>query len=64
MTLRIERVVPTPPPEIRMSFAVGDGWAIVAALAEYAERHPGAAQVQEWKRWASELDAVLRREQP
>lgn len=51
---------PAPPKQIEMTFERNDGWAIVAALAEYAERHPGAAEQEKWKRWARELDDVLR----
>jgi hypothetical protein len=57
----IERVVPEPPTHIRMSFPLDEGWAVVAALKDYAEQHPDAAGVDKWAKWAQTLDAELRR---
>jgi hypothetical protein len=61
--VKIERVIPKPPPtEIQMTFGRNAGWAIVAALKEYAAHHPYAAHVENWKRWADDLDEELRRD--
>jgi hypothetical protein len=47
--MKIDRAQPPPPPcEITMTFPVQEGWAIVAALKEWAERHPNAADVEMW----------------
>jgi len=60
--MKIERHAPEPPPpEFTMTFTRDDGWAIVAALAEYADAHSGARDRDTWKRWAKELDCELRR---
>jgi hypothetical protein len=61
MTMKIERVIPQPQPEFTMTFSRDDGWAIVAALSYYAEKHVGAVERDEWKQWAADLDKELRR---
>ena len=59
--MRIERVRPQPPPtQFSMTFSMNDGWAVIAALKEYAERHPQAAEREQWKAWAAELDKTMR----
>lgn len=58
--MKIERFNPKPPAEFKMTFARDDGWAIVAALREYVERHQGAAHLEDWKKWAADLDRELR----
>jgi len=59
--MRIKRTVPEPPPTFVMTFTQHEGWAIVAALTSYAERHPDAAHSGDWLSWAKTLDAELRR---
>jgi hypothetical protein len=53
---------PPPPREISMTFSSGEGWAVVAALREYADHHAGAADVAKWNEWATALDRELHRE--
>ena len=53
--------LPQPPPEFEMRFSRDEGWAIVAALKEWCWHHRAAANVSEWREWADELDAKLRR---
>jgi hypothetical protein len=54
-------VPPVPPPVFLLTFTRDEGWALTAALREYAERHPHAADKNEWLQWAKELDRELRR---
>jgi len=49
-----------PPPGYGLEFSRDEGWVIVAALADYAATHPDAAERDEWRRWAKELDRELR----
>lgn len=60
--MKIETAVPVPPPrEIRMTFPAHEGWAIMAALREYADLHPGAVHAENWREWAFKLDKELRK---
>lgn len=60
--MKINRFQPAPPaPQFTMTFTQHEGWAIAAALAFYAERHPDAAERETWMDWAKRLDAELRR---
>lgn len=60
--MKITTMQPPPPPrEIVMTFSIDDGWAIVAALREYVDRHQGAVHRDEWRQWAKDLDDELRR---
>lgn len=60
--MQIERVDPKPmPPNFRLTFSQNDGWGIVAALREYAERHPNAVENEKWLQWAKDLDRELRK---
>lgn len=61
--MKIASIAPNPPPprEITMSFPQGEGWAIVAALREYADRNPRAVNESHWREWAKALDRELRR---
>lgn len=62
--MRITAQIPQPPPkEIVMTFPKAEGWAIAAALAEYAERHPEAVRAALWNEWATRLDEILRSSQ-
>ena len=58
--MKISYVQPIPEREVVMTFAEGDGWAIIAALTEYADQHPSAVGYDKWKKWAKDLDALLR----
>lgn len=53
--------LPPPPRHIEMTFPQSEGWAIVAALSDYARAHPAAAEVESWREWAKTLDDELRR---
>jgi hypothetical protein len=44
-----------------MTFTVGEGWAIVAALRTYAELNPQAAREAQWRDWAATLEEELRK---
>jgi hypothetical protein len=59
--MKVERVIPRPPPEFTMTFSKDEGWAIVAALREYSDKHPQAMDRDEWREWADVLDKELRR---
>lgn len=59
--MRIASEYPRPPREITMAFPESDGWAIIAALIEYAESHPNAAHADHWRDWAKRLDEELRK---
>jgi hypothetical protein len=59
--MKIESFTPQVPRQIRMEFDRNDGWAIIAAINEYAEKYPQAVEVEKWKRWASDLDKELRK---
>lgn len=59
--MKIEPVHPIREREVMMVFTVSEGWAITAALAYYAEKHPGAAEREQWLTWAKALDTELRR---
>lgn len=56
------RVVPPPRvrAEISLTFSTDEGWAIVAALREYADNHPDAVHREEWRKWASDLYDRMR----
>ncbi len=59
--MKIRRVQPpAPPPVFLLEISDGEGWAVVAALREYAERHPHAVEVEAWRSWAKDLDRKLR----
>jgi hypothetical protein len=60
--LRIELVTPPPPPkQVSMTFPRDDAWAIIAALREYADRNKRAVHREDWIKWASDLDELVRR---
>jgi hypothetical protein len=59
--MRIERFIPTPAPSFTMTFTREEGWALVAALSDWADKHPDAASLDEWKQWATDLTRELRR---
>lgn len=50
-----------PAPTYRLEFNAFEGWAVVAALRDYADRHPQAACVKEWELWADALARELRK---
>jgi hypothetical protein len=49
-----------PPPEIVMTFTRDEGWALMAALYEWTEKHPLAADVAQWRQWHEDLRKLLR----
>ncbi len=59
--MRFKREIPKPPPEIVMTFSEHEGWAVLAALTEWANDHPDAHDAETWRGWAKELDALLHR---
>jgi hypothetical protein len=54
------RQPPPPPPVFEMEFDRTEGVALVAMIRDYVHHHPQAANIADWKRWADELDRVLR----
>ncbi len=59
--MKIERLVPRPPPEFSLTFSRDDGWTLVMALKDAYEKYPQAADREEWRQWATDLDKELRR---
>jgi hypothetical protein len=43
-----------------MTFPHSEGWAVVAALRDYADAHPEAADAKAWRAWSKELERELR----
>jgi hypothetical protein len=66
--MKIDRVIPQPPPpppvQFSLVFTRDEGWAIVAALRDYADRHPSAARADDWLQWAKDLDRELCNKEP
>ncbi len=59
--MKISKERPEPLPlEIVLRFPVGEGWAVAAALREYADSHPQASHRDSWRSWAADLDRFLR----
>lgn len=58
--MNIKRVVPPVEPQFTLTFSRHEGWTVLGALRFWAEKHPIAADVAEWRTWAEELDRELR----
>jgi hypothetical protein len=59
--MKIETYQPPKPPKVyRLEFSREDGWAVVAALADFARKNPNANNSELWRDWANELDRLLR----
>lgn len=58
--MKIELTIPKPPPEFHMTFNRDEGWALCAALKQFADNHPRAEEVLTWHDWADKLDSLLR----
>ena len=43
-----------------MNFPIGESWAIIAALREYAYAHPKAHDHDKWLEWSDNLNDVVR----
>jgi hypothetical protein len=48
-------------PEFSLTFSRDDGWALVMALKDAYTKYPEAADREQWKQWAEDLDKELRR---
>lgn len=62
--VRITRTIPPavqPPAEFTMTFSQDEGWALRMALLDAHAKYVDAADREDWKKWAQELDGLLRR---
>lgn len=59
--MKIARVIPPAEPKFSLTFSRDEGWAIAMALWDAYTRYPEALDREQWKSWASELNAELRR---
>lgn len=59
--MKIARVIPPAAPVFSLTFSRDEGWAIVMALSDAYEKYPVAAEREDWKAWAQDLDKELRR---
>lgn len=59
--MKVSSVIPPNARQISLTFPQDQGWAIVAALREYADRHPDAQHREDWRNWAEALDKELRK---
>lgn len=56
------KVTSSPPVRTyRLEFTRDEGWAVAAALREYAVLHSDAADVKQWELWADALARELRK---
>lgn len=58
--MEIKSFIPKSPKMYSLTFPMDEGWAIVAALSEYADKHPQAAHTDKWRQWAITLDRELK----
>lgn len=58
--MKIAKFIPPVEPRFSLTFTLDEGWAVVAALADWAKKNPGAAEANAWTQWAHDLDRELR----
>lgn len=59
-TMRIERIIPKPPPQYQMTFSYEEGLTLAMALRETYHKYAKAVGREDWKEWADSLDEKLR----